>query len=323
MSRVRHFLRDDDLSPADQGLVLDAAARLAEAPHLASEALRSDAIGLLFEKPSLRTRVSSEVACARLGATPVHLRTDELQLSRGESAEDSVRVLVGYLSLLMARVREHGFLEDLARPDVLPIVNGLSDRFHPLQSLADLLTLRQELGTLAGRRMAFVGDGNNVASSLMLASAMAGLGLVVATPEAYRPPEDVVDRAIELAAASGAEVRLTTDPVDAVKEADAVYTDVWTSMGQEDEEAQRRRDLWPYQVNAELIAQAPASAIVLHCLPAHRGDEITDDVLDSERSRVFGQAHNRLPATAALFLFLLEPSLAGRLEEVAWDGDPP
>jgi ornithine carbamoyltransferase len=320
MSRIRHFLRDDDLDAPEQRLVLHTAERLAESPHAAADALRGEAIGLLFQKPSLRTRVSSEVACARLGATSIQLRAEELQLARGETPADSARVLVGYLSLLLGRVSDHRLLEDLAEPDALPIVNGLSDRFHPLQSIADLLTLQQEFGHASGRKLAYVGDGNNVASSLLLACPIANVDIAVATPSSHAPPRGVIERAEELAGENRSIVTVTDDPIAAVKSADAVYTDVWTSMGNEGEESVRAATLAPYQLNTELLEQAPPHSIAMHCLPAHRGEEITDAVLESPRSRIFQQAHNRLPATAALLLFLLEPGVVARMEQMPWEG---
>lgn len=314
MTDCRHLLRDDDLDAAEQAVIVSAAQRLAEAPAAAAGVCAGTAVALLFEKPSLRTRVSSEVACARIGATPLRLTSDELQLARGETPEDTARVLAGYVGLLSARVYDHALLEALASVGVLPIVNALSDRFHPLQALADLLTLRQCFGpSVRGRTLAYVGDGNNVAASLLLAGALAGLRVVVACPDGYRPEADVLRRAGELAAASGGAAEVTDDPRAAVADADAVYTDVWTSMGQEGEEAERVAALEPYRLDAALLAAAPAHAVVMHCLPAHRGEEITADVLEGPRSVVFRQAHNRLPATAAAFLWLLSPSAAEAL----------
>lgn len=321
--KVRHFLRDDDLAPEEQALVLQAADQLASKPSAADGALHGRAIGLMFEKPSLRTRVSSEVACVHLGATPLALRTSELQLARGETPADTARVLEGFLSLVLGRVHDHRFLEELAEPNVLPIVNGLSDAFHPLQTLADLLTLSQEYGEIAGRTIAYVGDGNNLASSLLLACPLAGVNIAIATPERYRPDPAVLARASELAELNGSAVSISEEPALVVRSADAVYTDVWTSMGQEGNQAERRAALGSYQLNADLLSIAPQHAIVLHCLPAHRGEEITAEVFDSGRSRIFRQAHNRLPATAALFLYLLEPEIVSQLADAPWEEDVP
>jgi ornithine carbamoyltransferase len=310
----RHLLRDDDLDAAEQAVIIAAAQRLAAEPAAAAGVCAGTAVALLFEKPSLRTRVSSEVACARIGATPVRLTTDELQLARGETPEDTARVLAGYIGLLSARVYDHSLLEALASVGALPIVNALSDRFHPLQALADLLTLRQCFGpSVRGRTLAYVGDGNNVAASLLLAGALAGVRVIVACPDGYRPESVVLARAQDLAAASGGAAEVTDDPRAAVADADAVYADVWTSMGQEGEEAERVAALSPYRIDETLLAAAPPHAVVMHCLPAHRGEEIAADVLEGPRSVVFRQAHNRLPSTAAAFLWLLSPAAAEAL----------
>lgn len=313
---TRNFLRDDDVSVEEQRRVLAAAERLARDPRAGAGLLAGTAIGLYFEKHSLRTRTSAEVATARIGAQPVQLRREELQLARGETPEDSARVLAGYLGLLMGRVHEHATLTALAAPGVLPIVNGLSDLFHPLQVLADLVTLRMEWGEdIAERTLAYVGDGNNVAASLLLGGAMAGLRVVVASPPGYAPDAGVVAEAMAIAATTGGDVAVTEDPAEAADGADAVYTDVWTSMGMEGQEDARREAFSGFRVDTRLLERARPQAIVLHCLPAHRGEEITAEVLDGPRSRVFPQAHNRLPATAALFLFLLDPAAVRELSQ--------
>jgi len=272
--------------------------------------LSGRSIGLLFEKPSLRTRVSCETACALLGAHPVSLRGDELHLHRGETPADTARVLSGYLDLLMARVMRHQLLVDLASVDALPVVNGLCDAFHPLQALADMLTIHESFnGRLRGIRVTYLGDGNNVAASLMLAGAMLGLSVTISSPLGYEVDASVVARATHFAEGSGGSVSLVSDPVEAVAEAQVLYTDVWTSMGDEGEEDSRREVFAPYQINRELLGSAPADAIVLHCLPAHFDEEITREVFDSSQSRVVPQAHNRLPTAAAVFLFLLNREL--------------
>lgn len=305
MSGTRHFLRDDDITIEEQGVVLAAAHRLARDPAAAAGVLAGTAVGLYFEKHSLRTRVSSEVAAARIGAIPVMLRREELQVARGETLDDTARVLAGYLGMLMGRVHSHATLEAMAAPGLLPIVNGLSDSFHPLQVLADLLTMRMQWGPdIADRTLAYVGDGNNMAASLLLGGAMAGLRVVVAAPPGYAPDASVVAEAMAIAATSGGDVVVTEDPRDAVDGADAVYTDVWTSMGMEGEEDDRRSAFAGFGVDAALMGLARPDAIALHCLPAHRGEEIAAEVIDGARSRVFLQAHNRLPAAAALFLFV-------------------
>lgn len=314
MSHVRHFLRDDDITVEEQKLVLAAAERLARDPQAAAGALDGTAVGLYFEKHSLRTRVSSEVAVARTGATPVMLRREELQLARGETTGDTVRVLAGYLGMLMGRVHDHDTLAAMAEPDVLPIVNGLSDHFHPLQVLADLLTLRMVWGPdIADRTLAYLGDGNNVAASLLVGGAMAGLRVVVASPPGFAPEASVVAAAMAIAATTGGDVSVTEDPREAADGADALYTDVWTSMGMEGEEDARRAAFAGFGVDTALLGRAGDDAIVLHCLPAHRGEEITAEVIDGPRSQVFLQAHNRLPAAAALFLLMCAPDACAEL----------
>lgn len=303
---IRHFLRDDDLSASEQRLVLRTACTLARNPQAGFAALEHRCVGLLFEKPSLRTRVSSEAACVHLGAHPLFLLGKDLQISRGESFADTARILAGYIHLLLARVHSHSSLEALSRTQSVPIVNGLSDRFHPLQALADLVTLIQEWGpSLSGRRIVYLGDANNVCRSLCLAGVMAGLEVVVAAPESHQLEMSFLSGIDAMSERMGGTVTLCHDPFEAVCGADAIYTDVWASMGEEGEEADRLALFAPYQLNKALLQRAKANAIVLHCLPAHRGEEITEDVLEGDCSRVIRQAHNRLPATAALFLFLL------------------
>jgi len=305
---MRHFLRDDDISGEEQSAVLATAELLSQNRLAFHGQLSGYSLGLLFEKPSLRTRVSAETATINLGAYPVQLRAEELHLKRGESAFDTSRVLGGYLHLLMARVLRHSLLEELREANTIPIVNGLSDRYHPLQALADLLTMKQNWnGQVTGRTVTFIGDGNNVCCSLMLAGAMAGLGkFIVGCPKGYEPPAHLIELTSKLGSMT---VEVAYEPELAVSGADAICTDVWTSMGQEEEERQRELLFAPFQVNERLLRAASKDCIVLHCLPAHKGKEITSQVFDSPRSRIIQQAHNRLPATAALFLFLLKPEI--------------
>lgn len=303
---MRHLLKDYDVTPAELFDMVIVARLIKRRPAAVRGSLAGRSIGLLFEKPSLRTRVSCETACALLGAHPVSLRADELHLHRGETAADSARVLSGYLDLLMARVMRHELLVDLASVNELPVVNGLCDAFHPLQALADMLTIHESFnGRLRGIRITYLGDGNNVAASLMLAGAMLGLSVTISGPNSYEVDPVLVSRAIRFAEESGGAVSIVLDPVEAVTNAQVLYTDVWTSMGDEGEEESRRKAFGPYQINRGLLDQAPADAIVLHCLPAHFEEEITREVFDSSQSRVVPQAHNRLPTAAAVFLFLL------------------
>lgn len=297
---MRHFLKDNDLSIEEQAEVLKIALELSKNPQAYYDSLKSKSIGLLFEKQSLRTRVSTEIACHNLGANPVLLRGEELHFSRGEPPLDAVRVLSGYFSGLLGRVNHHTLLEELASPNVLPIINGLSDKFHPLQSLADLLTLAQVWdGQLQGKTISYFGDGNNVAASLAISSCMAGMNVRIATPDSLALPNDVVKLASEYG-----KVEIFHDPKEAAKGSDILYTDVWVSMGDGDSE-QKKTLLKDFQLNSSLAAQACEDVKILHCLPAHRGEEISSEVIESKASLVFKQAHNRLPATAALFRFLL------------------
>jgi ornithine carbamoyltransferase len=249
-------------------------------------------VGLVFEKPSTRTRVSFEVGVAELGGTPVVLRGDELQLARGESVADTGRVLYRYQSGLVIRAGDDGIVRELASRADVPVVNGLTRSHHPCQALADLLTLREHYDDLDGIKVAYVGDGNNVARSLSVIGGVAGVEVRVASPDGY---------SLE----PGLAALQTADPLEAVAGADAIYTDVWVSMGDEADAARRRADLAPYQVNAELLAAAADGAIALHCLPAHPGEEITEEVLYGERSAVWDQAENRLHAQKALLELLL------------------
>jgi len=273
-------------------VLLDRAAALkAGRPAAGAEALAGRAVALVFEQPSTRTRVSLEVGLAELGATPIVLRSDELQLARGESIGDFGRVMSRYVHAIAIRSGSHERVVELAAAAAVPVVNALTPAHHPCQALADLMTLRERFGSLAGLRVAYVGDGNNVARSLALLGAAAGLEVVVSSPPGF-----------ELEPGAGAE--LVADPRSAVAGADAVYTDVWISMGDEDAAA-KREALAPYRVDADLLAAASERAIVLHCLPAHPGEEITADVLYGPRSAVLDQAENRLHAQKALFELLL------------------
>jgi ornithine carbamoyltransferase len=296
------FLKVSDLGHDGLAEVLDAAARLKKDPESVRGTLQGRTVGLFFEKPSLRTRVSCEVACRLLGAEPLVLKNDEIGLGKREAVEDVGRVLDRYLDVMAFRVFRHGDLGTLAANADAPVINLLSDLEHPCQALADLQTLA-ETRPLEGSSVAFVGDGNNVAHSLMVGGAMMGVSVRVATPAGYEPSDEIVGEARRLAR-GGAEVTVTDDPAAAVGGADAVYTDVWASMGQEEEAAERNRLFQPFRIDGEMFARAADDAIFLHCLPAHRGDEVTDEVMDHGRSRVYDQAENRMHAFAALLLHL-------------------
>lgn len=289
-----NFLTGEELGAFELGKLLDRAAELkaGRAERAGADILAGRSIALVFEKPSTRTRISFDVGVAELGGHPVVLRGDEMQLSRGESPTDTARVLSRYVDAIVIRSGSHDIVSALAEAAEVPVVNGLTPLHHPCQALADLLTLRERFGDLQGLRLAYVGDGNNVARSLAILGELAGVEVVVAAPPGYQLEE-------------GHGVKLTEDPRAAAAGADALYTDVWVSMGDEDEARRRRADLAPYQLDADLLAAAKDSAIVLHCLPAHPGEEISAEALYGEQSAVWDQAENRLHAQKALLEMLL------------------
>jgi ornithine carbamoyltransferase len=296
------FLEVDDFEPVQLARVLDRAAAWKTDPARIERVLEGTVVAVIFEKPSARTRTSTEAAVVGLGAHPVYIRPEEVGFDTRETVEDVARTLECYCSVLSARVFRHRTLERMAQAVEVPVVNLLSDRAHPCQAVADMLTLRERFGVLEGRRMLFVGDGNNVAASLAFAAALTGMELVVASPPGYELDDDVVARARNL----GGVVDVTNDLHDAVKNADAVYTDVWTSMGDEDEADVRREAFAAYQVDTELMAATGNDALFLHCLPAHRGEEVTTEVLEGPLSVVWEQAANRMHAARALIPELVE-----------------
>jgi ornithine carbamoyltransferase len=300
----RDYLSVDDLDRAEILHLLDLAERLKADRDLHRDALRHRTVALIFEKASTRTRVSFEVAVDQLGGRPTTLSATDLQLGRGETIEDTGRVLSRYVDAIVLRTFEQERLEALAGAATVPVINALSDFEHPCQALADLLTVRERSGPLAGRVLAYVGDGNNVAHSLLLAGAKTGMTVRVAAPTGFEPIPQIVQRASEIAEETGGFVEVLADPQSAVKGAHVVYTDVWASMGQEEESEERSLVFRPYQVNRALLDAAEPDVIVLHCLPAHRGLEITDEVIDGPRSAVWDQAENRLHAQKALLLIL-------------------
>ena len=289
-----HFLTGEELTRLELAKLLDRAIELkgGRAARVGVESLAGRSVALVFEQLSTRTRVSFEVGVAELGATPVVLRGDELQLTRGESIGDTGRVLSRYVHAIAIRSRSHAAVAELAEAAEVPVINALTPLHHPCQALADLMTLRERFGELDKLRLVYVGDGNNVARSLATLGSLAGVEVLVSSPAGF-----------ELTDAAGA--MLVEDPLEAVNDADAVYTDVWVSMGDEDEAGKRRAALGPYQVNSELMAAAGDGAIALHCLPAHPGEEITEEVLYGPQSAVWDQAENRLHAQKALLEFLL------------------
>ena len=294
LAPARSFLRVSDLQPGELATLLDLAAAMRKDPLAFRGGLEGTTLACYFTKPSTRTRVSFEAAAWRLGMLPLMLRPDELQLGRGEPLEDTARVLSSYAAALAVRTFAQADVDALAAAASVPVINALTDDHHPCQALADLLTLRDRFGALDGLRVAYLGDGNNVAHSLIEASALAGIELAVATPTGFEPDARVVD-----AAAFGF-THLTHDPREAVRGAHAVYTDVWVSMGDDAERAQRLAALAGFQVGAALMAEAADDAIFLHCLPAHRGEEVTAEVIDGPASAVWEQAANRLPTEQAV-----------------------
>jgi ornithine carbamoyltransferase len=304
---MRHFLRDDDLSPDEQSAVLDLAAAMKADRYGARPLAGPRSVAVLFDKPSLRTRLSFDVGIAELGGNPIVVDTQVTHFGRGETLGDAARVLSRYVAAIVMRTFGDDRLAEVAAGAGVPVVNALTDGFHPCQLLADLLTVREHLGGTRGRTLAYVGDASfNMANSYLLAGATAGMHVRVAGPPGYDPAPVVVSRAAEIAAWTGGSVEVLRDPREAVDGADVVATDTWTSMGQEGDAADRLTPFWPYQVNKELLGAAGPDAIVLHCLPAHRGEEITDEVMDGPQSAVLDQAENRVHAQKALLAWLLE-----------------
>lgn len=267
--------------------------------------LQGKVLGMIFQKPSLRTRVSFEMGMKHLGGDALYLSPQEIGLGGRESVADVARVLSRYVDGIMARVFAHDHVVQLAQHSRVPVINGLSDFTHPCQGLTDLFTVWEKLGRLSGVKLTYVGDGNNVATSLMFAGAKLGVHVTVGSPKGYEPKPEVVERAREAAADTGGSITVVNDVMEAVADADVIYTDVWASMGQEAEQARRAEALQAYQVNAALVAAAKPSVIVMHCLPAHRGHEITDEVADGAHSVLFDQAENRMHAQKAILVDLL------------------
>ncbi|HVT65211.1 MAG TPA: ornithine carbamoyltransferase [Mycobacteriales bacterium] len=310
MGTVRHFLIDDDLSAAEQAAVLDNADRM-KADRYAQRPLAGPrAVAVIFEKPSTRTRLSFEVGIAELGGHPVILDARSSQLGRGETIEDTAQVLSRYVDAIVIRTFGQDRIDALASAATVPVVNALTDLAHPCQALADLQTIREHKGALAGLTLTYLGDGNNMAHSLLIAGAMAGMHVRVGSPSAYEPLPEIVATAERHAKASGGSVVVTNDATEAAKGADVLYTDVWASMGQEDEAEGRVEAFRPYALDEKALASAAPDAVVMHCLPAHRGEEIAAAVIDGPASIVFDQAENRLHAQKALLAFLLADGAA-------------
>jgi ornithine carbamoyltransferase len=303
---MRHFLRLSELTPRDLHDLFELSARIKARPGRFRSSLRDRTVALIFQKPSTRTRVSFEVGIRQMGGASLYLAPNDLQLGRGETVSDTARVLSRFVDAVVGRVFAQEDLEEMARSGSVPVINGLSDAFHPCQALADYFTLLEKKGTLKGLKLAYVGDGNNVAHSLIEGAAKLGVNVAVATPAGYEPDRELLDEARAAARRTGARIEVMKDPRKAVRGADAVYTDVWTSMGQEAEEQKRRLIFQSYQVSERLFHSAKPDAVFMHCLPAHRGDEVAGEVMDSPRSVVFDQAENRLYTQKAILHRLLD-----------------
>jgi len=305
--KVKHMLSMQDLSSAEIEKVLNISEQLkkeqrAGKPH---EVLHGKTLGMVFAKPSTRTRVSFETGMTQLGGHALYLGMNDLQLGRGETIGDTARTLSRYVDVIMARLFSHNDIVDLAKHSSVPVINGLTDLHHPCQTLADLMTIRERLGKLKGVNVAWVGDGNNVCNSMMLGCSLVGANFRAACPAGYEPPADTVEQAVENSKKSGSKIEVFHEPEKAVRGADVICTDVWVSMGQEKEKEERMKTFEPYQVNSKLVKMAGPKVIVLHCLPAHRGLEITDEVLDGPHSAVWDQAENRMHAQKGLMVLLM------------------
>ena len=303
----RDMIELDDYTPEEIQFLLDSAIELKRKHHNGEvyQPLKGKTIGLIFEKSSTRTRVSFEAGMFQLGGHALFLSKNDIQLGRGEPISDTAQVLSRYLDGIMIRTFGHDNVINLARYASIPVINGLSDMAHPCQVLADLQTILEHKGTLQGLKMAFIGDGNNMANSLLIGGAKMGMHVAIASPEGYEPDERIVELAREIAAENGAEITITHNPVEAAADADVIYTDVWASMGFEEEQKQREAAFADYQVNEELVKAAKPDYLFLHCLPAHRGEEVSEGVIDGENSVIFDQAENRLHAQKALMVALM------------------
>ena len=304
---MRHFLALTDYTSEELLGILKLALQLKDdwrkggnQPVLANKVL-----AMVFQKPSLRTRISFDMAMRHLGGDALFISPSEIGLGQRESIADISRVLSGYVDAIMARVFAHDHVLELAEFASVPVINGLSDFNHPCQAMADALTMLEHFGRLEGLTLTYVGDGNNVATSLLYLAALMGMNFIIASPEGYEIPEDIFSEGISFAKESGASIHQTTNPNEAVQNANVIYTDTWTSMGQEAEAEKRRKVFPPYQINGQLVSEADANVIVMHCLPAHRGEEITDEVADGEHSVIFQQAENRMHAQKAILVHLL------------------
>lgn len=303
--KARSLISVADLTPDELQGLFALTARVKSEPERYRSRLSGKSLGLIFEKSSTRTRVSFEVGMFQLGGLGLFLSSRDLQLGRGEAISDTAQVLSRYVDGIMARTFAHQTIVDLAKYATIPVINGLSDDLHPCQALADFFTLKEVFGDLMGRKLAYIGDGNNVAHSLMITAPMVGMDIAVATPEGFDPDDAYLEKARTGATEAGTEIEITNDPAAAVAGASAVYTDVWASMGQEEEAAQRLKLFDGFEVDAAMMSKALPEAVFLHCLPCHRGEEVSAEVADGPQSRIFDEAENRLHAQKALMLWLM------------------
>jgi ornithine carbamoyltransferase len=299
------FLSIHDLSIYQFHELLDKARQVKENPKHYRSALENSVLAMIFEKPSLRTRMTFEVGMLQLGGQAVYLGPSDIQMGRRESTSDIGKNLERWVEMIMIRTFDHQIAVDLAKHTCVPVINALTDALHPCQGMADFFTIKEKRRDLTDFTLAYIGDGNNVCHSLLFASAKAGARMKVATPAGYEPDPKIIVQAKEDGRETGFDLLITGDPAEAVQKADAVYTDTWTSMGQEEEKEERKKIFIPFQVNRELMAQAKPDALFMHCLPAHRGEEVTDEVIDSSQSVVFDQAENRLHIQKAIMLLLM------------------
>lgn len=299
----KSFLTLNDYSSKELLHILEVAKELKTNPH--NPLLKGKTLGMIFAKSSTRTRVSFEVGIYQLGGMPLFLNTQDIQLGRGETIADTARVLSRYLDGIMIRTFKQEDVEQLTKWGSIPIINGLTDSFHPCQAMADYLTIYEHFDKLKGLKFAYIGDGNNMANSLMLGAAKFGLDFAIACPKGFEPDQQSTDWARQIAETTGSKIEIVTNPEDAVKDASVVYTDVWVSMGQEEEMVERKRIFAGYQINTQLMEFASDDAIILHCLPAHKGEEISEEAFESSQSLVFDQAENRLHAQKAILALLM------------------
>ena len=301
----KDFLSLKEMEPHDLEILFRLAEKMKKKPAAFLGKLKGKTLALLFQKPSVRTRVSFQVGMSQLGGSSVYMDPQEMPLGERESIKDVARVFSRYCDIVVARTYAHGLIEELAKHSTVPVMNGLSDSYHPCQTVADLFTIREKFGDLKKINIAYIGDGNNVLNSLLYGVAKTGANLSVANPRGYEPNEEILRDIKLISKDTGAKVAVSNNPFTAIKNAHVIYTDVWVSMGQEKQREQRLRDFQPFQVNAAIVNKAPKDAVFMHCLPAHRGEEITDDVIEHPCSAIFDQAENRLHTQKALMYLML------------------